>query len=62
MTGGRSIVQFPNEEDQIDFIIRGSALAEAYGTNGIGRGWMPGFGAVLSQEDIELIVKFERSL
>ena len=62
LTGGRSITQFPNPEDQVEFIIRGSVLAEAYGTNGIGRGWMPGFGQVLSQEDIELIVAFERSL
>lgn len=62
LAGGRSIVQFPDIEDQIDFIIRGSVLAEAYGVNGIGRGWMPGFGQVLSEEDIRLIVTFERSL
>lgn len=62
LAGGRSIVQFPDIEDQIEFVIRGSKLAEAYGTNGLGRGWMPAFGQILSQEDIELILMFERSL
>ena len=62
LTGGRSIVQFPDEADQIAFVIRGSSLAEPYGTNGLGRGWMPAFGLILSQEDIALIVEFERSL
>jgi mono/diheme cytochrome c family protein len=62
LTGGRSVVQFPDVDDQVDFVIRGSKLAEAYGVNGLGRGWMPGFGQVLSDEDIRLIVAFERSL
>jgi mono/diheme cytochrome c family protein len=58
----RSVVQFPDEADHVSFIINGSVNGQAYGVNGIGRGWMPGFGAVLSQEDIGLIVKFERAL
>lgn len=59
---GRSAVQFPNEQDHLDFIIKGSAAAQPYGLNGIGRGWMPGFGTVLSEHDLMLIVRFERSL
>ena len=59
---GRSIVQFPDAEDQYDFILNGSVNGQAFGVNGIGRGWMPGFGAVLSEADIRLIVEFERSL
>jgi mono/diheme cytochrome c family protein len=59
---GRSIVQFPGAEDHYDFIVNGSVNGQAYGVNGIGRGWMPGFGAVLSEADIRLIVEFERSL
>ena len=59
---GRSLVQFPNPEDHLDFIIKGSENAKLYGVNGIGRGWMPGFGAVLSRSDLQLIVDFERSL
>jgi mono/diheme cytochrome c family protein len=62
LTNGRSVIQFPDIEDQIEFVIDGSELGEDYGVNGIGRGWMPGFGMVLTREDIELIIKFERSL
>ncbi len=46
----------------MDFITRGSNLGENYGTNGLGRGWMPEFGKVLSAEDIRLIALLERSL
>ncbi len=59
---GRSIVQFPNIEDHYDFVVKGSSNGAAYGVNGVGRGWMPGFGAVLSADDIMLIVRFERTL
>lgn len=59
---GRSIVQFPDFEDHYEFIVNGSENGQAYGVNGIGRGWMPGFGAVLSEADIRLIVEYERSL
>lgn len=59
---GRSTVQFPDLEDQLAFVIRGSQNGQAYGVNGIGRGWMPGFGTVLSEADLRLIVQFERVL
>ncbi len=59
---GRSVVQFPDFEDQLDFIIDGSDNGQGYGVNGIGRGWMPGFGSVLSEADLRLIVQFERAL
>ena len=59
---GRSVVQFPDLDEHVDFIIRGSENGQAYGVNGIGRGWMPGFGAVLSRDDITLIAEFERVL
>lgn len=58
----RSVVQFPDAEDHVEFIINGSVNGVGYGVNGIGRGWMPGFGATLSEADIELIVAYERSL
>lgn len=58
----RSVIQFPDEADHLSFIINGSVNGQLYGVNGIGRGWMPGFGTVLSEEDLMLIVRFERSL
>ncbi len=59
---GRSVVQFPDEADHLDFIINGSENGQGYGVNGIGRGWMPGFGATLTMEDLQLIVRLERVL
>jgi hypothetical protein len=59
---GRTVIQFPDAEDHYDFVVRGSDNAVHYGANGIGRGWMPGFGALLTEEDIMLIVAFERAL
>jgi mono/diheme cytochrome c family protein len=59
---GRAEIQFPNIEDQVGFVMSGTDNAVKYGVNGIGTGRMPGFGQVLSQTDIELIVKYERSL
>lgn len=62
LADGRSLVQFPDIKDQIAFIISGSENAVGYGVNGIGSGRMPGFGSVLSEEQITLIVSYERSL
>ncbi|MFO7700975.1 MAG: cytochrome c [Acidimicrobiia bacterium] len=62
LADGRSLIQFPDPADQVAFIISGSDNAVGYGVNGIGSGRMPGFGSVLSQEQIELIVRYERSM
>ena len=63
LTDGRTVVQFPDAEDHIDFIISGAVASDEYGINGLsGVGGMPGFGTLLSLEDIELIVKYERSM
>jgi len=59
---GRAVVQFPDIADHYDFVVKGSSNGAQYGVNGIGRGWMPGFGAMLSGDDIMLIVRFERTL
>ena len=59
---GRSLVQFPDVEDQLAFVIEGSENGKHYGVNGLGSGRMPAFGAVLSEAQIELIVKYERTL
>jgi len=46
----------------VDFIIKGSENGKAYGVNGVGGGKMPGFGAVLSEQDIELIIDYLRGM
>ncbi len=62
ITDGRSIAQFPSIEEQVDFIIAGTTASEPYGVNGLGTGRMPGFGASLSEADIELITLYERTM
>ncbi|NHZ70722.1 MAG: hypothetical protein GWP18_03690 [Proteobacteria bacterium] len=62
LVDGRSVSQFPHIDDQIAFVMSGSDNGERYGINGLGSGRMPGFGQVLSVSDIELIVKYERTL
>ena len=59
---GRASVQFPDEQMHLDFVIKGSVAGELYGLNGVGRGWMPAFGTVLSESDLMLIVRYERAL
>jgi mono/diheme cytochrome c family protein len=57
---GRPNVQFLEEADMIAFISKGSENGLPYGVNGVGSGRMPGFGPVLSLEDLELIVEYLR--
>ncbi|MGZ5384613.1 MAG: c-type cytochrome, partial [Acidimicrobiia bacterium] len=57
---GRPTVQFLDTASMVDFITKGSENGVAYGVNGVGSGRMPGFGPVLSLEDIELIVQYLR--
>lgn len=64
---GRPTVQFGDEPAEgetdllVDFILNGSEANAPYGFNGHGSGRMPGFGAILTLDDIELLAKFLRS-
>ncbi len=49
---GRPAVQFLSDEDLKDFLIVGAVANQPYGVNGMGNGRMPGFGEVLSEEDL----------
>jgi mono/diheme cytochrome c family protein len=62
LTGGRAGRVFPNEADMIDFIKNGSVLGAKYGIQGQGSGKMPGFGSMLTDEQIAAIVDYVRSL
>jgi len=59
---GHTVEQFPNVEDQVTFITEGSVYAKNFGRRGIGTGHMPGFGSLLTQDQIKAIVEYERSL
>ena len=62
LTGGRANTQFPNAADMVDFIKNGSVNGAKYGVQGQGSGRMPGFGAMLTDEQIDAIVEYVRSL
>lgn len=62
LIGGRSIAQYPNWLDQVAFVVEGTEFGVGYGVNGLGSGRMPGFGRVLTERDIRLIVMYERTL
>lgn len=62
LLGNRAVIQFPDFQDHIDFIIAGSEDSKKYGINGIGTGRMPAFGEILSVTQIELIAMYERTL
>jgi mono/diheme cytochrome c family protein len=62
LTGGATNTHFPTEADMITFIKSGSSNGKKYGMQGQGSGRMPGFGAMLSDEQIKAIVEYVRSL
>jgi len=58
--------QFPGGaagfQEQVDFISEGSVKGQAYGVHGQGSGRMPGFAQMLTEEQIQAIVEYERNL
>lgn len=62
LTGGSVNAHFPNEADMVDFVRNGSVQGQKYGLQGQGSGRMPGFGAMLTDEQIQEIVEYVRSL
>jgi len=62
LRAGRANIQFKSRDDLIDFIINGSVNGKGYGVNGVGGGKMPGFGAVLPESDIALVIDYLRGM
>ena len=62
LRNGRANIQFKSRGDLIDFIINGSVNGKGYGVNGVGGGKMPGFGAVLPESDIALVIDYLRGM
>ncbi|MET0802254.1 MAG: cytochrome c [Acidimicrobiales bacterium] len=58
--------QFPGGaagfQEQVDFVTEGSVKGVLYGVHGQGTGRMPGFDDMLTDEQIQAIVEYERSL
>ena len=62
LTNGDTVRQFPNEDDHVTFVETGSENGKKYGQQGQGSGRMPGFGQLLTPEQLQAIVEYERSL
>ncbi|MCB1000436.1 MAG: cytochrome c [Acidimicrobiales bacterium] len=62
LTGGSAAKHFPNQGDMETFIANGSEYGKRYGVQGQGSGRMPGFGTMLTEEQIEAVVEYVRSL
>jgi mono/diheme cytochrome c family protein len=62
LTGGATLRQFPTVQQQLTWITETAPFGEQYGQRGISSGRMPYFGDMLTQEQIQAIVDYERSL
>lgn len=62
LTGGSTLRQFPLPSSQVDWVTNTAAFGKAYGTRGISKGVMPHFGNMLTADQIQAIVNYERSL
>ena len=62
LTGGATNSHFNNEADMVAFLKNGSEFGKVYGNQGQGSGRIPGFGAMLTDEQIEAVVEYVRSL
>jgi mono/diheme cytochrome c family protein len=62
LTGGSTNAHFPDDADMVDFVRKGTTLGAKYGVSGQGSGRMPGFGAMLSDQQIREIVEYVRGL
>lgn len=62
LTNGLTLRQFPASDDHVEFITTGSDFEQPYGLRGVGSGRMPGFGLMLTPDQIQAIVEYERSL
>ena len=65
LTGGDTLRQFAGPtgvQDQYDWVADGKPANELYGTRGISSGRMPHFANVLTKEQIQAIVDYERGL
>jgi mono/diheme cytochrome c family protein len=62
LTGGSVNAHFADDEQLVSFLRSGSEFGKLYGLQGQGSGRMPGFGSLLTDEQIREIVEYVRSL
>lgn len=62
LTGGATAKHFADQTEMENFIKGGSEYGKRYGAQGQGSGRMPGYGAMLTDEQITSVVEYVRSL
>ena len=62
LTGGSTNSHFNDAASMVDFLKNGSEFGKVYGNQGQGSGRMPGFGATLTDEQIDAVVEYVRGL
>ena len=62
LTGGATLRQFPTVRQHVTWIAETAPFGEQYGQRGISSGRMPYFGDTLTEEQIQAIVDYERTL
>jgi mono/diheme cytochrome c family protein len=62
LTAGSTNAHFPSQQDMINFIKIGSKNGAKYGLQAQGSGRMPGFGHLLTDDQLKAIVEYVRSL
>ena len=62
LLGGSTLRQFPTPDLQTEWVTDTAAFGKAYGVRGISKGAMPHFSGMLSPEQIQAIVDYERGL
>lgn len=62
LLGGDTEAKWPDAQDMIDFVKQGTENGVGYAPQSQGSGRMPGFGALLTDEQLEAIIEYERSL
>jgi mono/diheme cytochrome c family protein len=62
LTGGSETAKFPSQDDMKAFVAEGSENGKGYAPQSQGSGKMPGFGTLLTDEQLTAIIEYERSL
>lgn len=62
LTGGDTTAKWPIAQDMVDFVGQGTENGVGYAMQSQGSGRMPGFGSLLTDQQLEAIVEYVRSL
>jgi mono/diheme cytochrome c family protein len=62
LTAGNTTAKFPTQEDMKTFVSEGSVNGKGYAPQSQGSGRMPGFGTLLTDQQLTAIIEYVRSL